>query len=87
MLVILLLERWPMYDVDSRVVRVEVSGDEDVCGRLGRELGEDFGVRRGFLLAEEECGAGAVFVRVGGFVPFELVVVLLLVLAKVVFDF
>ena len=87
MIVILLLKRRPMYDMDSRVICIEISGDEDVGGRFGGKSGEDLGLGRGLLRAEEKCSPGAVLIGAAGLVSLQLLVVLLLVLVEVVFDF
>ena len=57
-----------MYNVDSGIVRVEVSGYENIGGGLRRKSSKYFGVRSGFLLAKKECGARAVFVFMVGLV-------------------
>lgn len=44
MLVILGLKRWPMNNVDSRVVRIKISRYEDVGGLLLGEAREELGV-------------------------------------------
>jgi hypothetical protein len=79
MLVILLLKRWSVYNVDSWIVSVEVSRHKNIGCWFGRKLREDLGVSCGFLLAKEECRAWAMFVCMSGFVAFQLIFVLLFV--------
>jgi hypothetical protein len=73
--------------VRARIVRVEVSRDEDIGGRLLREAAKNLGVCGWLLPAEEEGSAQICDIAVRFLVAFELLVVLLLVLLKVVFDF
>jgi hypothetical protein len=87
MSVVLFLERGAMYDVDARIIRVEEPRHEDVGGRFGGELRKNLGFGSRLLLAVQECSARRMLVAVARLVPLQLLVVLLLVLVKVVFDF
>jgi len=72
--------------VRARIIRVEVSRDEDIGGRLLWEAAEDLGVC-GWLLSAEEKGSTQICnVAVRLLVALELLVVLLLVLLEVIFD-
>jgi hypothetical protein len=76
-----------MYDVNARIVGVEESRYKDVGGRFWRELRKDFGLGRRFLLAIQECRTRRMLVAVASLVPFQLLVVLLLVFIEVILDF
>jgi hypothetical protein len=85
--VVLLLERGAVYDVNARIVGVEESRYKDVGGRLRWELRKDLGLGCRFLLAVQKCRARRMLIAVAGLVPFQLLVVLLLVFVEVVLDF
>jgi hypothetical protein len=85
--IIFLLECWAMDNVDPGVIRVEESRYEDVCGGLRRELRQNLCFRCSLLLTVQKGGAGWMFIAVTGLVSLQLVIVLLLVFCKVIFDF
>lgn len=76
-----------MYDVDSGIVCIEEARHKNIGGRFWREAGEDLRSAHRFHLTVQESNSRRALFTVTSFVPLQLVVILLLVFGKVVFDF
>jgi hypothetical protein len=75
-----------MYNMNTRIVGVEIPGNQNVSRGFRRKVGEKFVLGCWFLCAEKKSRAGAVFVCVCGLVSLELLLILLFMLVKVGLD-